>query len=306
MFRVILAVAALIFVVTVAKADVGIGTQVITTGTEIKVLEPGPDLQTIIDGISDEGQSNPYLIKLGPGEFAISQSLTMSPYVSIVGSGQGVTILKGAISSDSVHTSAIVKGSDSAALTDLSVENTGGSNHSVAIYNHTANPRIERVIANASGGSSGNYGVYNAYAYTLTMRHVVATAVGGGEGNSYGVYNVDSFRVRMIDVDAMGICGPNSHGVYNAGWAAVEMTAGTARAGCGTSGTNSYGVYNADGSWDSRIKNSRLEGGTDAMRFTSSDLTRISDTQLVGGVNTDPPGTRCRNTYDENLLGVIC
>ena len=74
MFRKTMATAVLLVAAMTAYADVGISADVITTGNEIKVLRPGPDLHAIIKDIVDNGNpgaSNPYLIKLGPGEYSI-------------------------------------------------------------------------------------------------------------------------------------------------------------------------------------------------------------------------------------------
>ena len=111
MFRKTMATAVLLVAAMTVQADVSIGTDVITTGNEINVLRPGPDLHAIIKDIVDNGSpgaSNPYLIKLGPGEYTIlpnpldsNNGLVMQPHISIVGSGQGVTILKGTISTSS-------------------------------------------------------------------------------------------------------------------------------------------------------------------------------------------------------------
>lgn len=324
-----IAIVVLVMAAMTVQAGVGIGSQVITTGTEIKVLEPGPDLQAIIDGITDEGPDKPYLIKLGPGEYTLTLTLVMAPHISIMGSGQGVTILTGAISSASTARSTIVKCASDTTLSDLSVENTGGGSAgsaSTAIYCEGVfgglEPRVERVTATASGGTN-NFGVHITYSW-LTMTQVTATAAGGTR--SYGVrvshcsptmtqvtatasngtnnYGVDSFfsSPAMTQVIATASGGNASFGVFNH-YSSPKMTEGTATA---ADGNDNYGVYNSNSGSEPQIRSSLLYGSTNAMRFGGSTGTRISDSQLVGGIDADPAGVQCRNTYDENLADVTC
>ena len=150
------------------QAVVNIGPKVIRTGTEIKVLEPGPDLQALIDGITDAAVDKPYLIKLGPGEYTIEPDMTtfeglkIAPFISIMGSGQGVTILKGAVSSGAADaTSAIVSGASDASLTDLSVENTGGGSGSTGSGGSSGGSLPGGNSKNGSGGSTRGGGGFS-------------------------------------------------------------------------------------------------------------------------------------------------
>ena len=63
-----LAAAVILFSSYAANAVLNMGGKTIFAGTVIEVLEPGPatQIQDIINNITDESASNPYLIKLGP------------------------------------------------------------------------------------------------------------------------------------------------------------------------------------------------------------------------------------------------
>jgi hypothetical protein len=88
--------------------------------------------------------------------------------------------------------SATVSGQDNAELRLLTVENTGGGNNGMAIYNDQAAPRLLRVTAGASG-SAVSLGVYNGSS-SPTMTDVTASASGGF--SSYGVLNASSSHRR--------------------------------------------------------------------------------------------------------------
>ena len=313
MFRKTMATAVLLVAAMTAQADVGISADVITTGNEIKVLRPllGPDLDLhkIIKKIVDSGspgEGNPYLIKLGPGEHTIlpnpddaSNGLVMKPYISIVGSGQGVTVLKGAISSGAIDSSsAIVTTASNAVLSDLSVDNTGGSNVSIAInHDGAVAMRIERVTATASGASF-NFGVFTTNS-PLTMTNLTITATGGDF--SYGVYDTASSRMTGVTVTASGGSSEN-FGVHIAG-SSPTMTSVTATA---SGGSNSSGVYNSAASSAPLIMDSVLKGGSFSMDFGGSAGTRIINSQLKDGINADLPSVQCRDTYDGDLADVTC
>ena len=256
----------------------------------------------------------------------------MKPYISIVGSGRGVTILRGTISTSIFGpASAIVSCASNTILTDLSVENNGAAQYSFGIHNNgAANLRIERVDTKASGAATFNYAIHNGGSPdTTTMTEVTATASNGtnnlgvfnefsslamfavtarGEGGDrgYGVYNFSS-SPTMTDVIAEASGSDGTRGVLNDSASSPTLTAVTATA---TGGSTSYGVFNVDSVSAPRIERSSLSGDTYAIKFTGSTGTRISNSRLVGGFDADPTpailGDQCRDNFDENLADVTC
>jgi len=105
-----------------------------------------------VNSITDASASNPYLVVIGPGVYTMGAALEMKEHVDIAGSGENVTKLKGAISTDQFSSSAIVHGANNAALTSIALENTGGGEWSLALYNDGASPKLSHVTATASGG----------------------------------------------------------------------------------------------------------------------------------------------------------
>ncbi len=222
------------------------------------------DPVTAINSITDAESDNPYLVVIGPGVYTLSQPLIMKSYVSIRGAGEKVTKLTGAISDKFDNSSsAIITGTDNATLSDLTVENVGGSTISIAlynlnnslnissvtliasggtynqgVYNHGSSPVMTNVTATASGGTN-SYGVQNYLYSSPIMTNVIATAYDGTLITS-GVYNYYSQPI-MNNVTATGSGGTHNRGVYNSLSYAPVMTNVIAT---GSGGTHSRGVYN--------------------------------------------------------------
>ena len=305
-----------LLVVMVAHATLSMSDSVIRKGTTIEVLEPGPDLQDLIDGITDEGPGKPYLIKLGPGVYPIKPDgitgfgLVMAPYISIMGSGQGVTILLGAISAGTLgERSAIVTGANNAALTDLSVENKGASTFSVAIFNSHTSPRIQNVTATASGAAVNNRGVSNGTSSRPTMINVTATASGAATRNT-GVSNGDSSPTMINVTTTASGAAKDNWGVRNGANSSPTMNNVTATASGATSGN--VGMEQAPPSilfrGGTQVDSSTLSGtGTGAIGVDGiSAGDRITNTRIVGGVTNDDAATNCLNTFDAALAAVSC
>lgn len=140
-----------------------------------------------VNSITDASAAKPYLVLIDAGVYTLTQTLIMKPFVHIAGAGKDATTLTGEISTVSYDaSSALVSGADNAALSDLTIKNTGGGAIAIGIYNNNSSPTIQDVIVNVSGGRH-NYGVYNEYPSAPNMIDVTATASGGTY--KYDVYN---------------------------------------------------------------------------------------------------------------------
>jgi len=226
------------------------------------------DVKTAIDSIGNASPDNPYLVYIGPGVYTVTSQIQLKAHVTVMGSGRKATLLRGTISSDDVSSSAIILGADNATLTQLSVENTGGSNHySVGIYNSQGSPVQDKIAVNVSGarcnygicnssssptmtnvtatGSGGSYGigVQNSFQSSPIMTNVTAT--GSGDTENFGVRNGGSSSPTMTNVTATGSGGTSNCGVFNEGSSSPTMTNVTAT---GSGDTYNYGVYNSSSS----------------------------------------------------------
>ncbi len=232
-----------------------------------------------LTSITDASPSNPYLVVIAPGEYTLTSTLVMKPYVNIAGSGQDVTVLKGAISSDFFNaSSAIVSGADDAELSDLRVINIGTGVVSIAIYNQNSSPRLMRVTAIAMLG--GNvFAVYNNVS-SPAMTQVTAIAVGNSNSFNYGVYNVASSSA-MTQVTAVASGGSYSYGMFNLSSSPI-------------------------------IRQSIFEGNSGSVTNfgieldTNSTGTRVINSRVTGGVNDAASGSQCLGVYDADLNSVSC
>jgi hypothetical protein len=189
----------------------------------IIVAKSGGDftsVQSALDSISDNGEANRYLVWVASGTY--SEAVTMKQYVDIQGAGELVTKITAA-GSASANTGTVT-GANNAELRFLTVENTGGDEHAIAIHNNSASPRLTHVTAIASGASGPapdewegkNYGVYNdASSPTMTDVTVTADASETFESTAYGVYNRNNSSPTMRDVTVTAKGSGEGVGVYN-------------------------------------------------------------------------------------------
>ena len=237
-----------------------------------------------INSITNANAENRYLLVVGPGVYEVSTALVMKEWVTIQGAGQESTVITGAISSESAdETSAIVKGQNNAAITDLSIENRGGNVFSIAIFNSDASPRIERVTAEAFGAYQYATGILNEIDSSPVMTNVSASGLGTtSTTQNYGVYNVSGSSPTMVNVNAnaSGAAGANP-GIFIGGAAPFIIDSVLD----GTPGLALEADYS-----DSRIVNNKIIGGVGSAWLAV----------------TPTAGSVCRGNYDENLVDVNC
>ncbi len=259
-------------IVTVAKADG-------------KFTDP----VAAVNSITDASENNPYLIVIGPGVYTLNQTLVMKPWVDICGSGENVTKLTGAISGDNEdESSAIVKISNDAVLSELTVENYGTNSVTIGAYSSNANGSalLLKMKIIARNGTYKTTGVYNRLSMP-TMRDITVAAYGSGLFNigvyNFGEYVHGSFRgsPRMEQVTVTGFDGTGiNFGIYNYNCSGVMIDLDATAYG----GTESYGIYNVNGSGSPIIRRSTLSGHTKGLYTGSGKTTRISQSTVWWGV----------------------
>ena len=170
----------------------------------ITVAQEGGDFSdpvAALNSISDATSSNQYLVFVGPGEYTVSSAVKMKSYVHLMGAGQKVTTIKGAVSSPNISDdSAIIAGATNAQISDMKILNSGGDVYSIGIINFSySSPLIERVDVQAWGGTTWSFGVYNYYS-----NPVITDSLLYGSGiRAYGVYNHHSSPTFLrISADA--------------------------------------------------------------------------------------------------------
>lgn len=199
------------------------GTDAMELQNLITVSASGADFTdpvAAIASINDASVNNPYLVYIGPGVYTVAEAIVMKPYVSIKGAGEQVTRLTGAISSNVSSLSALIYGTDNAALSDLSVVNTGGDSYSTAIgvYGHDSF-HISNVTATASGATNSNRALYLSGS-DVQINNVNVIGSAGGEG----IYLYDSSpSISNVTIDISGAYF-NNYGFYISGSSSPVMT----------------------------------------------------------------------------------
>jgi len=213
------------------------------------------DVKAAIDSINDAGADNPYLVYIGPGIYAVTSPIQLKAHVTVTGSGREATLLRGAISTEDKSSSAVILGADNAVLTQLGVENTGGSENSIGIYNSEDSPVLENIAVNASGGTT-IHGVCN-YHSSPTMTNVTVTGSGsGGTFFNAGVYNIQSSSPTMTNVTVTASGGTNNYGIYNESSSPTMINVTVT----GSGGDYSFGVLSFSSS--ALIRNCTLKGSS--------------------------------------------
>ena len=149
----------------------------------ITVSATGGDYINPVDAVNDIGDSstsNPYLVRIGPGVYVVTEPIVLKEGITLQGSGVDATKLIGCVSNNYHDGSSIINGASDAAIMDLNVVNqcAGVEMLAIAIYNYAASPLIARVEAMADGADD-NYGIYNTYYAMPKMTDVTAYAPDG-------------------------------------------------------------------------------------------------------------------------------
>jgi hypothetical protein len=165
------------------------------------------------------------------------------------------------------------------------------------VRNNSSSPRMEIVIATASGGGYSNDGVSNANSSSPTMINVTAS---GGSGGMYarGVFNGDSSSPTMVNVIATASGGSfHNRGVWNDSSSPTIQNSTIS-----ASGTSSSGIYNeaTGGSYTVHVDNCQITGGTDTILNDAEFTTLVGASLLDGGtVNANGGTVTCAGVYDE-------
>ena len=116
---------------------------------------PFTSIQAAIDSITDESASNRYLVTVAPGTYA--ESVTMTDWISLRGSGQRGTIITAPGSNNTAD--ATLHGANNSEISHLTVQNTGGGGYTYAkaVENNAYSPLINQVevLVAAARGQPG-------------------------------------------------------------------------------------------------------------------------------------------------------
>lgn len=295
----------------------------------IVVAKSGGDYTSIsaaVDNISDNSESNRYLIWVAPGIY--SETVTLKPYVSLRGAGAGTTVLRSFAYSSSLHADAatltmaehttlrdmtvVVTGTgdnkvgvyvaylptDTVVIADVAVQATGGDD-TRGIYNHHASPLImdTSVRVEAITTSGVGFGITN-FETESTIWNTIVHAEGSSAYGVYNAYNVGNGPVIRDTIATGEGLSNDGYGIYNV--CAVSTIRGSTASGEGVS--DGYGIYNYAGSTDPytiTIDSCQLSGSSFAVSTDHANaVMQVGSSLLDGGAGGS--GTyHCAFTYDE-------
>ena len=164
--------------------------------------------------------SNPCLIQIMPGVYDFGDvdqnTLNLLPFVTVKGSGVGVTVLKGSGGGTSINgVVTIPSNSGSNTMLDLTIEHSGGGNSAFGVSssnsgNSTVN--IQRVASNVQGGASQNiaFRIYRESYYRDVTANVNGVQ-GRGISGSTGVSEVRNSSINVTSTNFANGIVPGSN-----------------------------------------------------------------------------------------------
>ena len=302
--------------------------RIIVVGPIGTASQNGSALLAALAGITDASATNPYLLKIEPGDYDVgSTRVTMKPFVDLEGSGELRTRLFSAART--------VSGADQAELRFLTIEGeaNGNSGYEGVIENPFRMIHVT-VIANQLGGSSLGYAIRSlGVNYPLSLSQVTVRAARSTRGigllgfipksridgcaittdQQIGIEISpgDSMEVTDTEIDAQNLIGTGA--IQTAGWCSIRNSRIT------SSGKAIVNVsVSPYGPGIVTITGSGISAGTDGIETSGGDLRvyssqirsvglpvrRISGTALVATTLMDggpvDPNITCAGVYDEN------
>lgn len=163
--------------------------------------------------------SNPCLVHIMPGVYDLGDvdvnTLSLQPFVSVKGSGEGVTILTGSGGTGINGVVSIPGGAGSLALLDLTINHLGGGTSSFGVSSSNSGSsvvNIQRVTANVQGGSSQNI-AFRILRQTY-FRNVNAVVSGQQAKGISGITGASEIRDSSIKLTSTNfVTGVSSNGL---------------------------------------------------------------------------------------------
>ena len=276
----------------------------------------GPNLRAALAGITDNGPTRPYLVKIEPGIYDLgSEPLDLKPYVDVEGSGELATTI-----SSTAALPATLVAADNSELRFLSVRGTD----TVALYLNGVSPRYTHVTATSSGGAF-NYPIEITGGAPL-LSNVTTVGTGGAQAaglvNFGGGSNVTAVNSSFTGSGASSVnVGLLSYGgsdnisstvltasggafavalrVYNGTHSLTNVTAS------GSGAPEAYGVFSGYkfNTPTVTVHQSRLSGTTNSVYAfgggAAGGTARIGASQLSGPTQAlDPSVVTCAASYN--------
>lgn len=265
------------------------------------VARSGGDFSSIQAAI-DSATPNPpqrHLVYVAPGTY--NETVTMKPYVDVVGAGRDVTTVScdcGHSAPDAGATVTLAPASD---LKELTVENSTSESHAVAVRGDDIDQTLlERLTIRSNGGSAGNVGL-SLESSVVNLFRVDASVSGGAAPGTGARLHDSSIRWRGGEVNASGsdAVGIETAETVSSGFSDVAVTDVEVSASSGDVGNRAVVVEGGS----LLLQDSRLQGGGPgpASGIDSSGVASVSvvDSRAAGQGTT---GTAGINAVDTSLF----
>lgn len=229
-------------------------TRILTVGNGGQYAKIGDALISI----TDNSDTNRYLIKVGPGTFV--EQITLKPYVDIEGSGENQTIIlyNGSNTPPSIdNSSATVIGAMNCEIRFLSiVSQSSVGNVALGIYCNDAAPMLNHVTIKATG-TQQNIGIFN----------IVTTS-----------------NLTLNDCNVSAINGTQNIGIQTTGNMLIQNTSITA----------AIGIIQDSGAVE--VDQGRITSSTQTVQANNGSI-RLIGTRLEGMVNVGQGDAQCAGVY---------
>ncbi|MEM1332008.1 MAG: hypothetical protein AAGG08_01000 [Actinomycetota bacterium] len=292
------------------------------------------DVQSAMDSITDAAADNPYVVQVGPGVF--DGKVTVIPFVDLVGSGRGATILT---SDGGPHADGGVPLADNATvnvveatstdtgvqtISDLTVRSTttGAENRAVGIHvaDGVRETRIDRVTVEVEAGAGDGYGVVLGGGDRIVDSRISVTAYGeflrGVQARGDRSMWIQSSRVSALGDGPNAATVRVARGSFRVIESFVDAT-GTNTVGIDALATTSLELHRANVFSDdvgvmvdgtTRISDSFIRtaatGATDAALEVISGPVRVTDSTLHP--RASGPATCIDSRSDDGALDRDC
>lgn len=260
------------------------------------------DVLTAMASIKDASESNPYLMVIGPGEYAITETLFVKSYVNIIGSGEDVTelIMRApnqptlayrdgypgqplSLSNLTIRNSVpgasnciAIQGAETANISDVTLVAEGCSVSNTAFDGMCHNAEYTNITfrARASGGAAAT-GATSCFVGVNIEITNSSFDVAASTGTSTGFYGELELRNSVINSYSNGL----SYGVRLAAGSpksALILNSDVSAEGNGTSiGIDFFGGT-------ALIKHSTVSGCTNSITGPDGAIFNVSHSTLVG------------------------
>jgi len=158
-----------------------------------------------VNSITDASASNPYLVVIAPGSYAISEALQMKEWVSIAGSGEKVTSIVRSFTDSSGVQQVALGCNDNSSVSDMTIRILNPAGDATGVYcSGLSNLLFERLAIDATGKQTR--GMY-LHSSSSDLREISITASGELKATGLSIINVSnasSPSITNITVQASG------------------------------------------------------------------------------------------------------